>query len=150
MSEERAPSLRRLLGPVVRWARARSRVGLAVVGAVPGRHAESWAVPWSLPLGIPTDAADPRQADLLIVVGRISHKLAPFLVRAHAAMARPTSVMVIELEAEPRGFPLLYATVADVAQIIPVDVIVRGLPPAPESIARALRALDERLPGAAQ
>lgn len=144
--------LQGLLGPLIRWARAKSRVGLAIVGALPGRDADAWATPRALPLGVPTDAADPRQADLLVVVGRVSHKLAPFLVRTHASMARPTSVLVIELEPigdERVPVPRVYASVADVASVIPVDVVIRGLPPTPDMIARALRALDERLPGIA-
>ena len=141
-----------LLGPLMRWARSRSRVGIAVVGALPSRDADAWAAHRALPLGIPTDAAGPRQADLLVVVGRISHKLAPFIVRTHASMARPTSVLLIELERAPTAallLPRLYATVADVTSIIPVDVVVRGVPPSPAALARALAALDAQLPGVA-
>jgi NADH-quinone oxidoreductase subunit B len=138
-----------LFGPIVHWARSRSRVGLAVVGALPGRDAEPWAVPRALPLGVPSDATSPRQADLLVVVGRISHKLAPFLVRTHAAMARPAAALVVELEETPPLVPRLYASVADVASIIPVDVVVRGHPPTAAMMERALRALDARLPGLA-
>lgn len=142
-----------VLGPLVRWARSRSRVGIAVVGALPSRNADAWASHRALPIGVPTDAADPRQADLLVVVGRVSHKLAPFLVRTHAAMARPTAVLLVELEhpAAPShsAVPRLYPTVADVSGIIPVDVIVRGLPPSPPAMQRALAALDDRMPGVA-
>lgn len=138
-----------LLGPLVRWARSRSRVGIAVVGALPSREADAWATHRALPIGAPTDAADPRQADLLVVVGRISHKLAPFIVRTHASMARPTSVLLIELEPAELVLPRLYATVADVTGIIPVDVVVRGLPPSPPAMARALAALDAQMPGVA-
>ena len=158
-AQRRSPLLNAVLGPFVRWARGKSRVGLAVVGALPGRDAEAWAHPRTLPIGVATDAPAPRQADFLVVVGRISHKLAPFIVRAHAAMARPTAAIVVELEAaNPTNgagdgslvnVPRLYATVADVASIIPVDVIVRGHPPSPAMMARALAALDERLPGIA-
>jgi NADH-quinone oxidoreductase subunit B len=136
-----------ILGPLVRWARRKSRVGLAVVGALPGRDAFAFAQPRLLPIGVPTDAPGPRQADLLVVVGRISHKLAPFLVRTHAAMARPTGVLVIEMEPVDGAVPRLYASVADVAAIIPVDVVVRGHPPTPAMLARALEALDVRQPG---
>lgn len=138
-----------VLGPLVRWARSRSRVGIAVVGALPSRAANDWATHRALPIGVPTDAADPRQADLLVVVGRISHKLAPFIVRTHASMARPTAVLLIELEPVEVVLPRLYATVADVSGIIPVDVVVRGLPPTPAALARALAALDAQLPGVA-
>lgn len=142
-----------ILGPIVRWARKKSRVGLAIVGALPGRDAELWAHPRALPIGIPTDAPAARQADLLVVVGRISHKLAPFIVRTHAAMARPACAIVVELEPSSEigtmVVPRLYATVADVTCIIPVDVIVRGHPPTQAMMLRALAALDERLPGMA-
>jgi hypothetical protein len=138
-----------LVAPLVRWARSRSRSAIAVVGALPGRAADPWAMHRALPIGIPTDATDPRQADVLVVVGRISHKLAPFLVRTHAAMARPASVLLIELEPALGSPPRLYPTVADVSAIIPVDVIVRGLPPTPRALARAFAALDAQLPGVA-
>jgi NADH-quinone oxidoreductase subunit B len=142
-----------LLGPVVRWARSRSRVGLAIIGSLPGRDAEAWAAPRLLPLGVPTDAPDPRQADLLVVVGRVSHKLAPFVVRTHAAMARPTSVLAVELEpATARDgvvVPRVYPTVSNIVEIVPVDVVLRGLPPSRVAMDRALAALDERLPGVA-
>ena len=136
-----------ILGPIARWARRRSRVAIAVVGALPGRDAEPWSHPRALPIGVPTDANTPRQADLLVVVGRISHKLAPFLVRTHAAMARPMSAMVIELEGHNEKH--LYASVSEVSAILPVDVVVRGLPPTPEPATRALAALDELTPGLA-
>lgn len=138
-----------LLAPLARWARRRSRVGIAVVGALPGLDAAPWAEPRHLPIGQPTDALAPRHADLLVVVGRISHKLSPFLVRTHAAMARPSDVMVIDLEPVdgPAG---LYPTVADVADIIPVDVVVRSPAPSAAALARALAVLDEKLPGVAR
>lgn len=141
-------ALGRLLAPLARWARQRSRVGIAVVGALPGLDAAPWAEPRHLPIGQPTDALAPRQADLLVVVGRVSHKLSPFLVRTHAAMAQPSSVLVIELEA--RSAAPLYPSVADVAQIIPVDVVVRSPAPSAAALARALAALDEKMPGVAR
>ena len=141
--------LAELLAPLVRWARRRSRVGIAVVGALPGLDAAAWAEPRHLPIGQPTDALAPRHADLLVVVGRISHKLSPFLVRAHAAMAQPSAVMVVDLEAGP-AVAGLYPTVADVSQIIPVDVVVRSAAPSAAILARALAVLDDKLPGVAR
>ena len=143
-----------ILGGVLRWARSKSRVGLGVVGALPGSDAAAWANPRLLPIGMPTDANAPRHADLLVVVGRISHKLAPFLVRTHAAMAQPAQVLVIELENPSAGLPRTYATLEDVTQILPVDVVIRSTQPHQELIERALAALDARaaapaiLPGA--
>ena len=138
-----------LLAPLARWARRRSRVGIAVVGALPGLDAAAWADPRHLPIGQPTDAPAPRQADLLVVVGRISHKLSPFLVRTHAAMAQPSAVMVIDLEPTP-ALPMLYPTIGNVAHLIPVDVVVRSAAPSAATMARALAVLDDRLPGVAR
>lgn len=132
-----------LVAPLARWARRRSRVGLAVVGALPGLDAAAWADPRALPIGQPTDATAPRQADLLVVVGRISHKLSPFLVRTHAAMAQPSSVVVVDLEPAGAMAPL-YPSVADVTQLLPVDVVVKGATPSAAMMARALTVLDER------
>jgi NADH-quinone oxidoreductase subunit B len=141
------PTLAALLGPLLRWARAKSRVGLAVVGALPGADAAAFASPRTLPIGIPTDAPNARQADVLVVVGRISHKLAPFLVRTHASMSRPAQVLVVDLE--PRtpdrpGAPRTYACVERVEQILPVDVVLRSPMPHQDAVARALAALDAR------
>lgn len=142
-------ALTALLAPLARWARRRSRVGIAVVGALPGLDAAAWAEPRRLPIGQPTDATAPRQADLLVVVGRISHKLSPFLVRTHAAMAQPSSVLVVDLE-PPGASPGLYPTVADVSHMLPVDVLVRSPAPSAALMARVLAALDDRLPGVAR
>lgn len=135
---------RRVLAPVLRWARTHGRSGLAIIGALPGDGAEAWTTAAALPLALPIDAADPRQADVLVVVGRISHKLAPFLVRTHAAMARPASVLAVEFEAPDAPMHALYASVPRLADILPVDVIVRGRPPTPALLAHALAALERR------
>lgn len=72
----------------------------------------------------------------------------PFLVRTHAAMAQPSSVLVIDLE-PARTVAALYPTVADVSQILPVDVVVKSPAPSAAMMARALALLDERAPLAA-
>ena len=136
-----APSaVRSLLARVSQWARARSRVGLAVIGAVPGSSAALFMDPMQLPLGFATDAATPRQADVLVVVGAVSHKLAPFLVRLHAAMAQPAAVLAIDL-APPHTKPH-YPLVARIVDIVPVDVWLTGPLPTAEDLAAAVAALD--------
>jgi NADH-quinone oxidoreductase subunit B len=134
--------IRALLAPLSRWARNKSRVGLAVVGALPGPDAAAFSVPRVLPIGVPTDAPSARQADLLVVVGRVSHKLAPFLVRTHASMAQPSQVLVIDLEPRPALLPRTYASVERLDQILPVDVVLESAHPHQTVIARAIAALD--------
>jgi hypothetical protein len=128
------------LAPLFAWAFRKSRVGLAVVGALPGTDQARWAQPRLLPIGIPTDATQPRQADLLVIVGLMSQKLAPFLVRTHAAMARPAQVLVVELE--PGGPLRTYATLNNISSILPVDVVLRDAQPRQELVTRAMQALD--------
>lgn len=136
-----------LLAQLLLWAQRKSRVGLGVVGALPGADAATWANSRLLPIGMPTDANAPRQADLLVVVGRISHKLAPFLVRTHAAMARPAQVLVVDLEPRGIAFPRTYAALGDVTQILPVDVVIKSPHPRQHEIERALAGLDARARG---
>ena len=151
--------LRSLLLPMTRWAHAKSRVGFAVVGVVPRADLSAWQNPLILPLGIPTNAPSPRQADVLVVVGRISHKLAPFLMRAYAGMSQPSSVLVFDFDrpassargqaSVPSGeirmdgtLPHSYSTVRSVAAILPVHVVVQSENPTPALVRRALRCLD--------
>jgi hypothetical protein len=137
-----------LLRPLFLWARQKSRVGLGVVGALPtaasGNDSSAWSQPRLLPIGLPTDANNARQADLLVIVGRLSHKLAPFLVRTHAAMARPAQVLVVNLEPGGARIPRTYASLDDVTLILPVDVLIESAHPRQDVIERALRALDAR------
>ncbi len=132
-------SVQAFLAPVFLWARKKSRVGLGVVGSLPDHTASAFFEPRALPIGIPTDANHARHADVLVVVGRVSHKLAPFLVRTHASMARPAQVLWLDLE-PARGRS--YASVDNLADIMAVDVVVRARQPTQQQLARALSALD--------
>jgi len=136
-----ARSLRALLAPVLAWARRESLVALPVIGALPGPAMRAWSEEGTLPLDIPTDAPTPRHADALVVVGRVSHKAAPVLLRLHAEMARPCVVLAIDAEPGFARVPLAYGCVPRVEEILPVDVVVRGAPPRPETLARGLAAL---------
>lgn len=140
-----------LLRPLFVWARRKSRVGIGVVGALPtadaGNDSSAWANPRMLPIGMPTDANAARHADLLVIVGRLSHKLAPFLVRTHASMAQPAQVLVVNLEPTGVRVPRTYASLEDVTLILPVDVVIESAHPRQDVIERALRALDKRALG---
>ena len=87
----------------------------------------------------------PRQADLLWVVGTVTHKLAPFLARIYDQMSEPKWVLSFGACASTGGFYDNYATVQGIGKILPVDVYIPGCPPRPEQIIDALLLLQEKI-----
>ena len=84
----------------------------------------------------------PRQADLLWVVGTITHKQAPVLLRVYEQMTDPKWVIAFGACASSGGFYDNYATVSGVDKIVPVDMYIPGCPPRPETILDALMTLQ--------
>jgi len=80
----------------------------------------------------------PRQADLLWVVGTITHKQAPVLMRVYEQMCDPKWVIAFGACASSGGFYDNYATVAGVDKLVPVDMYIPGCPPRPEAVLDAL------------
>jgi NADH-quinone oxidoreductase subunit B len=88
--------------------------------------------------GMEVFRASPRQADLMIVAGRVSQKMAPVLRHIHDQMMEPKWVISMGVCASTGGMFNNYAIVQGVDQVVPVDVYAPGCPPGPETLINAI------------
>jgi NADH-quinone oxidoreductase subunit B len=95
--------------------------------------------------GMEVFRASPRQADLMIVAGRVSQKMAPVLRQVYDQMPDPKWVISMGVCASTGGMFNNYALVQGVDQVVPVDVYVPGCPPGPQSLMHAILTLHDKI-----
>ena len=95
--------------------------------------------------GMEVFRSSPRQADLMVVAGRVSQKMAPVLRQVYDQMVEPKWVISMGVCASTGGMFNNYAIVQGVDQIVPVDVYAPGCPPSPETLMHAILTLHEQI-----
>jgi NADH-quinone oxidoreductase subunit B len=133
---------------IVNWARSRSPwplgYGLACCAiemmATAGPHHDLSR------FGAEVFRSSPRQADVMIVAGTVTHKMAPRLRRLYEQMPEPKWVIAMGNCASSGGeFWDSYSTLQGVDTVVPVDVYVPGCPPRPEALTEGVLRLREKI-----
>ena len=96
-------------------------------------------------MGMERFSATPRQADLMIVAGRVSQKMAPVLRQLYDQMPEPKWVLSMGVCASSGGMFNNYAIVQGVDHIVPVDMYLPGCPPRPEMLLDAILKLHDKI-----
>jgi NADH-quinone oxidoreductase subunit B len=95
--------------------------------------------------GMEVFRASPRQADLMIVAGRVSQKMAPVVRQVYDQMVEPKWVLSMGVCASSGGMFNNYAIVQGVDHIVPVDIYLPGCPPRPEMLINAILELHQQI-----
>ena len=95
--------------------------------------------------GMEVFRGSPRQADLMIVAGRVSQKMAPVLRQIYDQMPNPKWVLDMGVCASSGGMFNNYAIVQGVDHVVPVDIYLPGCPPRPEMLIDAMFKLREKV-----
>ena len=93
--------------------------------------------------GMEVFRASPRQADLMIVAGRVSQKMAPVLRQIYDQMPNPKYVLAMGVCASSGGMFNNYAIIQGVDHVVPVDMYLPGCPPRPEMLIDAILKLHD-------
>ena len=135
------------LGKLIGWGRGNSvwplQFGLACC-AIEMIHTATASVDIAR-FGSEAMRASPRQADMMIVSGRVSQKMAPILRTIYDQMPEPKWVISMGACASTGGVFNNYALLQGVDKIVPVDVYIPGCPPRPESLIDAVMLIQQKI-----
>ena len=95
--------------------------------------------------GMEVFRASPRQADLMIVAGRVSQKMAPVLRQIYDQMLEPKWVIAMGACASSGGMFNNYTVLQGVDKVVAVDIHVPGCPPRPEALVEGIIRLQEKI-----
>lgn len=95
--------------------------------------------------GMEVYRASPRQADLMIVAGRVSNKMAPVVRTLYEQMTEPKWVIAMGACASTGGVFNNYAIIQGADKIVPVDIYVPGCPPRPEQLIEGVMKLHKKI-----